>query len=49
MMKMTEIKSEKISSVKRVKNNTMLDRENKLEKRRGVKRERCVAAARKRR
>ena len=30
MMKMTEIKSENISSVKRVKNSTMLDKENKL-------------------
>lgn len=30
MMKMTEIKSEKISSVKRVKNSTMFDRENAL-------------------
>lgn len=30
MMKMTEIKREKISSVKRVKNSTMLDKENTL-------------------
>lgn len=38
MMKMTEIKSEKISSVKRVKNSTMLDKENTLMQREGKRR-----------